>query len=486
MSSEGTLLFAGSGGIGGEHARSGAQRLHVAPSTAKEFNTIRPSIFPIACWKADDVNFDFDSSFIQPALAGQMARFKELLDRHPGAPAGVFGHADPVGNDDYNKALSGRRAQAVYALLARRPDLWEELHQAGDWKAPHLQIMLLRVGFDPGRSDGVFDEPAKAAVKSFQESKGLANSGTMDASTRKALYRAYMDAICADADGKPYSIGAEMFLGGGKDKGGKGDYQGCGEFNPVLRFSKEEDKAFEASKDKTARNLANTPNRRVLVLLFRPGSRADVGRWPCPRAKEGPAACRKRFWSDHAKRRQLSDLPRHHETTRDTFECRFYQRLTSGSPCERASAFVAARLYDADGRHMPFAPYSLSIGSQPPIHDLADSRGFVVISDPPAEDHGVIEWSPPPSQAAKGATTFRQQIFFRFGADPDLETRQRLVNLGYVHQPTLQEAVAAFHEDYKSKLDLDPDGALGPKTRSAIRQVHDGLEDQIRDPKRKT
>jgi len=32
---------------------------------------------------------------------------------HPACPLSVFGHADPVGSDDYNKALSGRRAMAV-------------------------------------------------------------------------------------------------------------------------------------------------------------------------------------------------------------------------------------------------------------------------------------------------------------------------------------------------------------------------------------
>ena len=32
-----------------------------------------------------------------------------------------------MGNDDYNKTLSGRRAAAVYGLLVRDPVLWEKL-----------------------------------------------------------------------------------------------------------------------------------------------------------------------------------------------------------------------------------------------------------------------------------------------------------------------------------------------------------------------
>src|SRR5205823_1548209 len=81
----------------------------------------------------------------------------------------------------------------------------------------------------------------------------------------------------------------------------------------------------------------------VMILLFRPGSKVDPAKWPCPRVKEGTAACRKRFWSDADKKRQFQQNRREFKDTQDTFACRFYQRIADSSPCERASALAAFR-----------------------------------------------------------------------------------------------------------------------------------------------
>jgi hypothetical protein len=101
-------------------------------------------------------------------------------------------------------------------------------------------------------------------------------------------------------------------------------------------FSAQRQQAFDKQQDKTARNAANSPNRRVMVLIFRPGSKVDPARWPCPRASETSAGCRKRFWSDGESRRskRLTDTDREFELSKDTFACRFYHRLSDKSPCE--------------------------------------------------------------------------------------------------------------------------------------------------------
>ena len=71
------------------------------------------------------------------------------------------------------------------------------------------------------------------------------------------------------------------FLAQGADGGGKGDFQGCSEFNPVLIFSQEKQEKFDQAKQKNdkptlaGRNAQNAPNRRVMVLMFRKGSRID-------------------------------------------------------------------------------------------------------------------------------------------------------------------------------------------------------------------
>ena len=108
-----------------------------------------------------------------------------------------------------------------------------------------------------------------------------------------------MDSVC----GKNFKLNqADDFLAG-SDPGGKGDYQGCSEFNPVLLFSQKEEAAFAKPDQKETRDKENARNRRVVVLLFSPGLRVDFAKWPCPRAKEGATGCRKRFWSDGEKRR---------------------------------------------------------------------------------------------------------------------------------------------------------------------------------------
>lgn len=477
----GTIFSADGGGILGVNTPKADVKLPVAPTHETEHNTIRPSIFPIACWKADDVNFDFDSSFVRPGVGIQLPRFKALLDQHAGATLSVFGHADPVGNDDYNKALSGRRAKAVYALLTRDVKMWEELFSASDLKMSHVQVMLRHVGFDPGRTDGQADQVHKDAVKLFQEKNGLTNDGAAGPDTRKKLYLVYMDALCVDDAGKPFKIEKADFLGGGKDTGGKADFQGCSEFNPVLLFSQSENAALESKADKTDRNLANAPNRRVMVLMFRPGSHVDPAKWPCPRASEGTSACRKRFWSDAAKRKQLTDEHREHQNTHDTFQCRFYQRLTDASPCERASAFIVARLYDHLGDFIPNSPFTLTLSTGKTFHDIADARGFVTLPEKPDAPTGVMEWKTvPPKGDTTEAITFKQECFFGVVVDDDPAIRKRLTNLGFNTQPTLAEAVKDFHTRYKDKEDLDDNGVLGPKTRAVIVRVHNDLADEIR------
>jgi hypothetical protein len=78
----------------------------------------------------------------------------ETRDDHPGATLSLFGHADPVGKDEYNKALSGRRAQAIYSMLIRKPETWEKLFHTdpkcpGDnWGQSSIETMLAAVGRD--------------------------------------------------------------------------------------------------------------------------------------------------------------------------------------------------------------------------------------------------------------------------------------------------------------------------------------------------
>jgi outer membrane protein OmpA-like peptidoglycan-associated protein len=316
------------GGVAGTSPRLEQTTVLVAPSAGAEFNAIVASLVPIACFRVDNIRFAFGSSFIEPGIQPELARLGRLLRRHPptsmaataspplpGSPLSVFGHADPTGDDEYNKTLSGRRAQAVHALMIRDAGSWNELYskpQGEDkWGIRAIKITL------------AFLDRENESAQTFDR----------DAQKRKALFQDYMDKLCGVALPK---LQRGDFLGQGKDSKGKGDFQGCGEFNPLLVFSAQRQQAFDKQQDKTARNAANAPNRRVMVLIFRPGSKVEPSRWPCPRASEGSAGCRKRFWSDGEKRRnaRLADQDRQFDISKDTFACRFYHRLSDKSPCE--------------------------------------------------------------------------------------------------------------------------------------------------------
>lgn len=397
------------GGIAGDHVFSEPLPARVAPADQSQFNVLVSPIIPIACWRIDDIRFDFGSSFVVPETAQELAVLADLREKHklqvPGPdpekaiypPLSIFGHADPVGDDDLNKTLSGRRATAIYGLLTRKSDLWESLYskvQEGDkWGVRSLQMMLLALGFPPGPIDGISGPRTRNALSQFQQANGLANSGQPDSGTRTQLFRKYMDLLCGDLKLDP----VEDFLGRNGDANGKGDRQGCGEFNPVLLFSQQEEDRYKQSKSKNARNQANGPNRRVVVLLFRPGSRISPARWPCPTVKEGVEGCKKRFWSDGEKRRSthLPDERRLFEESGDLFACRFYHRLSTASPCEGVLPIYRVRLFDRFGRPVPNAPYSVTLEGQEPVTGTANASGDIVIRNVKRPTSCVIKWSVP-------------------------------------------------------------------------------------------
>ena len=317
------------GGIAAKHPSVPDVAALIGPATGNQHNTVNAGIISVACWRLEDVRFEFDSSFVVPGVEVELKNLAQLVKDHPpasksegkpGFPLSVFGHADPVGNDDYNKQLSGRRATAIYALLTRDTNLWEKLFSQpfgnDKWGRKSLETMLDRVS------------PAPAGTNNQEQ----AIQHERNPGKRKDLFGRYMENLC----GPELKLEKEDFLARGEDAGGKGDFQGCSEFNPILIFSQNEQNKFEQDKDKTVRNAENSPNRRVVVLIFRKGSRVTPSKWPCPRATEGVAGCKKRFFSDGERRRnsRLSTERREFGKTKDTFACRFYDRLSANSPCE--------------------------------------------------------------------------------------------------------------------------------------------------------
>jgi outer membrane protein OmpA-like peptidoglycan-associated protein len=62
---------------------------------------------------AADVLFDFDKHTLRPDATASLTKVGEVLKSYGSGPIRIDGHTDGKGADDYNKALSERRAQSV-------------------------------------------------------------------------------------------------------------------------------------------------------------------------------------------------------------------------------------------------------------------------------------------------------------------------------------------------------------------------------------
>ncbi len=344
----------------------------VAPNQAGQdkHNTIKPFLIVVGCSLTPDNHFQFESSFVSPGARSSMRRLGKLFDgltdqtiqsekeSDKTPPLSIFGHADPTGSPEYNSILSARRSKAVFGLLIRDADIWEHLfsdrHPMGgdNWGDAALQTMIEEVGFPPGEPVPATDADMQSAIKKAQQDK----------KARRALILAYMDAICVKVvNGKDekFQMTKENFLARGADKqNGKGDLQGCGEFNPVFLQSQDDIDKFEktpaSSPDKPVlkeeRDAANAKDRRVLVFLFKPGTRIDHNKWPCPHVNQGAGmveVCKRRFWSDGKERiKPAQSEEREFKKTQNTFGCRFYHGIAQNSPCDGVNKQWAIRLLE--------------------------------------------------------------------------------------------------------------------------------------------
>ncbi len=66
------------------------------------------------------VLFDFDSAELRPESITELERVVKFMGDVPFAKAMVEGHTDSVGTEEYNQALSDRRAKAVFDYLSSR------------------------------------------------------------------------------------------------------------------------------------------------------------------------------------------------------------------------------------------------------------------------------------------------------------------------------------------------------------------------------
>jgi hypothetical protein len=506
---KGTALGTSDGGVTGLHDPADPFHFLVGPSTSAEFNTARLRLIPIACFRIDDVRFQFDSSFVLPAIKEEMDTFSSLRKENPamvGAPISIFGHADPSfqGNfelgsstehsgDDYNKTLSGRRAIAIYALLTRDPAIWNTLynnHLGGDiWGDDSIRTILNHVdGQDPSKNKSPQGSSAQGSSSpSAAPSPGSSDPPddprvaqyASDSGKRQQLFLQYMDLLCGDLKLDK----SNDFLARNAGPDHKGDVQGCSRFNPLIVFSQEKEDLFKQAwkkKDKATlaeRNERNRPNRRVMVLVFRKGSQILSSKWPCPTFKEGAAGCKKRFFSDGGQRRSThsSGEDRKFDKTHDTFACRFYQRLSGGGPCDQVHQnWVVRILAEGTGplsKRKPLInePFVLTGSGSPlpEIRGVTDALGILRVP--------VVLPTCTMTLKIAGATVFLNGGSLLSLRDGDEAVKTRLYNLGYGtpdtenwNDDTFSDTLKQFQKDQG----LQESGSVDSETEPKLKEVY--------------
>ncbi len=287
-----------------------------------------------------------------------------------------------------------------------------------------------------------------------------------------------MDVICVNEKDEPFTVDREAgFLGRGRDGAGKMDFQGCSEFNPLMVFSQREKAAFDAARDKSARNAENQVNRRVLVLLFRPGVSVS-GFWPCPRALEPTAGCRKRFWSDGERRRSPQASRREFADTRDTFACRFYQRMTTSSPCERALSGprVPVQIMVHDIFYKPCRNESVLISGEGGFFERAqtDGEGVLTIKVPTGLTQLAVRYAPKDRKLEYAVTA----VLVKPDRKDDPALIAHVQNFGFGgDDPDVPPALLKFQA---ARRQLSLTAALDPPTKQAVDDLVPGsLEDGL-------
>ncbi len=439
---------------------------------------------PLAVWSLGAVHFGFDSSFILPSAAAKIADFKAEIAKHPGAALAVFGHADPVGEDDANKGLSGRRAFAMWCLLAKDPTGWTQLASADKWDLRTTQTMLAHLKdkaasapYYGGSIDGLTGPKTESAIKAFRAGNSLGNGTTLDAKSKEVLYKAYMESVC-EVTCKP-----EDFVGDPKDTKRQWACVGCSEFNPVLVFDKSDDARFRNASDKTERNAKNAPNRRATVFLFPAGAKGPGNvEFPCPQWSEGVAACRKQFFEDADKRRNPSDAERTWDKDKDTFACKFYAELGENREPEEEyqdENTLSVLLHDAN-RHpmLENTKYRTLLAGIPSEIKYSCPGGWAQILLPRGSCPTQIqlEWGDPNDDG-----TFPYALDFHpdcCGSSDDENSLaiSRLNNLGYFQTPndSLETAVIRFQSDYNLPDNGLSNGKLPESTRIRLFSIFEG------------
>jgi hypothetical protein len=193
------------------------------------------------------------------------------------------------------------------------------------------------------------------------------------------------------------------------------------------------------------------------------------GFWPCPRATEGTAGCRKRFWSDGERRRSPSDARREFADTQDTFACRFYHRMTTGSPCEKSlpGPRVVLKIQIHDIFYAPCRNEAVTVTGTGGFFERGqtDGDGLLTLKVPPGLTQVVVRYAPKDLGIRYAVTA---ALVVPGGTD-DASLLAHIRNFGFGRDD--REVAPAVVKFQAARGSLDLTGALDAATKQAVREV---------------
>ncbi|HEY6484655.1 MAG TPA: OmpA family protein [Steroidobacteraceae bacterium] len=108
-----------------------------------------------------DVLFDTGQATLKPGADLQLSRLATYLNSNPHTKILIEGHTDSRGSDDYNQALSDRRAEAVKSALVSRGVSADQVEAAGRGKAYPVATNDTPAGRQQNRRvEIIFSDPA--------------------------------------------------------------------------------------------------------------------------------------------------------------------------------------------------------------------------------------------------------------------------------------------------------------------------------------
>ncbi len=79
-----------------------------------------------------DIYFDFDSWELHPRSFVELRKLLKILEQNPAMTIEIIGHTDSIGEDDYNKYLSRKRAKSVVTYLIENSIKIQRLNYKGE------------------------------------------------------------------------------------------------------------------------------------------------------------------------------------------------------------------------------------------------------------------------------------------------------------------------------------------------------------------